>query len=74
MDDWTYTNEKKVLITKILSQLGLGRNLMVQCLEIYYFLDLEKLEIIYKNLSLNQKKASQGKALFEIIKFKKSYL
>ncbi len=47
---------------------------MIQCLEIYYFLDIEKLEKIYNNLSVNQKKAPQGRALNEIIEFKKSYL
>ena len=47
---------------------------MIQCLEVYYFLDIEKLENIYNNLSVNQKKAPQGRALNEIIEFKKSYL
>ncbi len=74
MNDWSYNNETKVLLTKKLSYLNLGRNLMIQCLEVYYFLDIEKLENIYNNLSVNQKKAPQGRALNEIIEFKKSYL
>ncbi len=74
MNDWTFNNETKVLLTKKLSYLNLGRNLMIQCLEIYYFLEIEKLEKIYDNLSVNQKKAPQGRALKEIIEFKKSYL
>jgi hypothetical protein len=47
---------------------------MIQCLEIYYFLETDKLEKIYDNLSVNQKKALQGRALKEIIEFKKDYL
>jgi hypothetical protein len=47
---------------------------MVQCLEIYYFLPLDKLELIYDNLTKKQKKARQGRAIFGIIEYKKSYL
>jgi hypothetical protein len=47
---------------------------MVQCLEIYYFLPLDKLEIIYEGLTKKQKKARQGRAIFGIIEFKKNYL
>lgn len=74
MDEWNYNNETKTSLAKRLSHLRISRNLMIQCLEIYYFLETDKLEKIYDNLSVNQKKALQGRALKEIIYFKKDYL
>jgi hypothetical protein len=71
MDDWNYNNEIKTSLAKKLSHLRISRNLMIQCLEIYYFLETEKLQNIYDNLSTKQKKALQGRALKEIIDFKK---
>lgn len=72
MDDWNYNNETKTLLAKKLSHLRISRNLMIQCLEVYYFLDNNKLQVIYDNLTTNQKKALQGRALKEIIDFKKN--
>ncbi len=74
MNEWSYNNPEKVKITELLSRLNLGRNLMIQCLEVYYFLDLDKLENIYNGLTVNQKKALQGRALETIIDFKKNQL
>ena len=71
MDNWNYNNETKTSLAKKLSHLRISRNLMIQCLEIYYFLETEKLQNIYDNLSTKQKKALQGRALKEIIDFKK---
>ena len=74
MDEWNYNNETKSSLAKRLSHLRISRNLMIQCLEIYYFLENEKLQIIYDNLSTKQKKALQGRAIKEIIEFKNDYL
>ncbi len=74
MDDWTYNNKLKSDLAEKLSHLGISRNLMIQCLEIYYFLPIDKLQAIYDGLSKNQKKALQGRAIFEIIEYKKIYL
>ena len=74
MDEWNYNNETKTSLAKRLSHLRISRNLMIQCLEIYYFLENEKLQIIYDNLSTKQKKALQGRAIKEIIEFKNDYL
>ena len=54
MDDWTYNNKLKSDLAEKLSRLGISRNLMIQCLEIYYFLPLDKLQAIYDGLSKNQ--------------------
>jgi hypothetical protein len=74
MDDWTYNNKIKSDLAEKLSHLNISRNLMVQCLEIYYFLPIDKLELIYEGLTKKQKKARQGRAIFGIIEYKKNYL
>ena len=74
MKDWTYSNPIKSKLAEKLSNIHVSRNLMIQCLEVYYFLELEQLEKIYENLSINQKKALQGRALSVIIDYKKNYL
>jgi len=71
LDNWNYNNETKTSLAKKLSHLRISRNLMIQCLEVYYFLETDKLQAIYDNLTANQKKALQGRALKEIIDFKK---
>ena len=45
MDDWNYNNETKTSLAKRLSHLRISRNLMIQCLEIYYFLTKERRDI-----------------------------
>ena len=74
MNEWTYNNPEKTKLAELLSRINPGRNLMIQCLEVYYFLDTEKLIKIYDGLSVNQKKALQGRALETIIDFKKNQL
>ena len=64
MDDWTYNNKIKSDLAEKLSHLNISRNLMVQCLEIYYFLPLDKLELIYEGLTKKQKKSSSRRSYF----------
>jgi hypothetical protein len=73
MDNWSFNNPIKAKLVEILSHSGVSRNLMIQCIEISYFLPIEKLEAIYENLSKKQKKAQTGRAILEIINFKKNH-
>jgi uncharacterized protein (DUF169 family) len=73
MDNWSFNNPIKVKLVEALSCLGIKRNLMIQCTEITYFLPIENLEVIYENLSKKQKKAQTGRAILEIINFKKNH-
>lgn len=74
MNDWTYNKPEKAKLAELLSRINPGRNLMIQCLEVYYFLDDEKLQKIYDGLTINQKKALQGRAIKIILDYKKDYL
>lgn len=74
MNEWTYSNPEKSRLAELLSRINPGRNLMIQCLEVYYFLSSEKLEKIYDSLTINQKKALQGRAIKIIIDYKKGQL
>ena len=74
MTEWTYNNPEKTKLAELLSRINPGRNLMIQCLEVYYFLDTDKLQKIYDGLSVNQKKALQGRAIKIIIDYKTGQL
>ncbi len=73
MDNWSFNNPIKAKLVEALSHLGVSRNLMIQSIEISYFLPIEKLESVYEGLSKNQKKAKPGRVILEIINFKKNH-
>lgn len=74
MNDWSFNNPVKQKLVEKLTHLNVSRSLMVQSIEVTYFLPIEKLEKIYESLSKNQKKATSGRVILEIINFKKDYL
>lgn len=73
MNNWSFTNSDglKIELVERLKKLELNRSLMIKTLDIASTLSIEQLENIYNNLSLNQKKAKNGLAIFELINFKK---
>ena len=73
MNEWSFTNSDglKIELVDRLKRLELNRSLMLKTLDIASTLSIEALEKIYTNLSANQKKAKNGLAIFELIKFKK---
>lgn len=73
MNEWSFTNSDglKIELVDRLKRLELNRSLMLKTLDIASTLSIEALEKIYSNLSVNQKKAKNGLAIFELIKFKK---
>jgi hypothetical protein len=73
VNEWSFTNSDglKIELVDRLKRLELNRSLMLKTLDIASTLSIEALEKIYSNLSVNQKKAKNGLAIFELIKFKK---
>lgn len=73
MNNWSYIDSDglKVELVEKLKRLELNRSLMLTTLEIASTLSIDQLEKIYNNLSKNQKKAKNGLAILELIKFKK---
>ena len=73
VNNWSYIDSDglKVELVEKLKRLELNRSLMLTTLEIASTLSIDQLEKIYNNLSKNQKKAKNGLAILELIKFKK---
>ena len=73
MNNWSFIDDDglKAELVEKLKRLELNRSLMLTTLEIASTLSIEQLEKIYNNLSKNQKKAKNGLAILELIKFKK---
>lgn len=73
VNNWSYIDSDglKVELVEKLKRLELNRPLMLTTLEIASTLSIDQLEKIYNNLSKNQKKAKNGLAILELIKFKK---
>ena len=76
VNNWSYIDSDglKVELVEKLKRLELNRSLMLTTLEIASTLSIDQLEKIYNNLSKNQKKAKNGLAILELIKFKKENL
>ena len=72
-NSWSYIDADglKAELAERLKNLELNRSLMLTTLDITSTLTINDLEKIYNNLSKNQKKAKNGLAIFELIKFKK---
>ena len=72
-NSWSYIDADglKVELAERIKNLKLNRSLMLTTLDITSTLSINDLEKIYNNLSKNQKKAKNGLAIFELIKFKK---
>ena len=72
-NNWSYIDADglKAELAERLKNLELNRSLMLTTLDITSTLSINDLEKIYNNLSKNQKKAKNGLAIFELIKFKK---
>jgi hypothetical protein len=73
VNNWSFIDADglKAELVEKLKRLELNRSLMLTTLEIASTLSIEQLENIYNNLSKNQKKAKNGLAILELIKFKK---
>jgi hypothetical protein len=73
VNNWSYIDSDglKVELVEKLKRLELNRSLMLTTLEIASTLSIDQLEKIYNNLSKNQKKAKNGLAILELIRFKK---
>jgi len=73
VNNWSFIDADglKAELVEKLKKLELNRSLMLTTLEIASTLSIEQLEKIYNNLSKNQKKAKNGLAILELIKFKK---
>jgi hypothetical protein len=72
-NNWSYSDADglKAELAERLKNLELNRSLMITTLDITSTLSINDLEKIYNNLSKNQKKAKNGLAIFELMKFKK---
>jgi hypothetical protein len=73
VNNWSFIDADglKAELVEKLKKLELNSSLMLTTLEIASTLSIEQLEKIYNNLSKNQKKAKNGLAILELIKFKK---
>ena len=75
MSDRSYYDQDgiKSSIAQILTKYNLTRPQMLSCLELALDMDINKLTEIYERLSKNQKSKNYGRAINELILFKKEH-